>query len=473
MVYDKDMTRRIKTSHTLAVTLFLVGLYLFPSTVMSCTLVMVGKRASVDGSVLLAHNNDLPERVASLIQIVPGMAQPAAGAARTYRMLIMNCHYGFSEGDAVAINEHGVAIGGGQSYKDDRSDLARQRDPLVKQGVSGHIRYIALQRSKTARQCVKIMGQMYSTHGIAYPSGVGVADGDEVWYIEAAGGRCWAAVRVPKDSYLAAANGYRIGIIDFDDKENYIIPPYLKEYVVKARLWKPRKGPFHFARTFGGKAKPDNPYYNSRRVWRIQSLLTPSLKQNPRSREHPLFLKPDRKISLEMLTSILRDHYQGTEFDTAKGSSERAIGIFNTVHTGVIQLRSWLPVEVGAVMWASTGPALTTPYVPYYFGIQQIPAPLRTAGPHFDAASAYWNFRNLTDIVEADFSPTISKVLPIWQQFEAKLFALQPVIEKTALKLYHKDKTLTLDFLTLYCGGLALQALNQTGELIRRFLKNQ
>jgi dipeptidase len=306
---------------------------------------------------------------------------------------------------------------------------------------------------------------MYSAHGIAYPSGVGVADGDEVWYIEAGGGRCWAAVRVPEDSYLAAANGYRIGIIDFDDKENYIIPPYLKEYMVK--------GPFHFARTFGGKAKPDNPYYNSRRVWWIQSLLTPSLKQSPGSQEHPLFLKPDRKISLEKLTAILRDHYQDTEFDTANGSAERAIGIFNTVHTDVIQLRSWLPTEIGAVMWGGTGSALTTPYVPYYFGIQQIPAPFHTAGPDFDAASAYWNFRNLTAIVEADFSPTISKVLSTWQQFEAKLLALQPIIEKTALELYQKDKTLASDFLTLYCGGLALQSLHQAEELIRKFSKSQ
>lgn len=292
-----------------------------------------------------------------------------------------------------------------------------------------------------------------------------MADANEAWYIEAGGGRCWAAIRVPPDSYLAAANGYRIGIIDFNDKKNFKFPTYLKSIVLKQGLWDPGSGSFHFARAFGGRLETINPNYNRRRVWRVQCLLSPTVKQDPEAPELPMFLKPDGKISLEQLTAVLRDHYQGTIFDTARGSAERAIGIFDTVHSDIIQLRNWIPTEIGAVMWAGVGSALTTPFIPYYLGIREISAPFRSAGPIPDKASAYWNFRDLTDIVEADFLSTIPEVLPALRQFETKLFALQPVIEKTSLELHETNRALALDFLTLYSNGAALQSLQYAQEL--------
>ncbi len=154
----------------------------------ACTMILAGKGTTSDGSVLLAHNNDLPAHIASLLEIVPGRTFPAGEtvsfknglvipqARQTIRMLIMYCYYGFTEGDAVAVNQYQVAIAGGLSLKEDRNMKARKADPLVKTGVSGYIRYLALQRSKSARECVQFIGDMYSKHGISYPSGVGVAD---------------------------------------------------------------------------------------------------------------------------------------------------------------------------------------------------------------------------------------------------------------------------------------------------------
>jgi dipeptidase len=462
---------------------FFVGAY---SYVFSCTLIMAGKDATADGSVLLAHNNDLPGHIASMIHIVPaaqhspeemivfksGLEIPQV--PQTYRLLIMQCYYGFAEGDAKAINQYQVAVAGGLSLKADRNDKACELDSLVEGGVTGYIRYIALQRAKTARQCVEIIGEMYSKYGIAYPSGVGVADSNEVWYIEAGGGKCWAAKRVPDDHYLAAANGYRIGNIDFKDKKNFIYPPYLKFYAIKKGLWKPgkkEKTPFNFAMIFGGKKEAENDYYNARRVWRAQQLLTSSLKQDPDAFVYPLTLKPDKKVSIPQLIEILRDYYQGTSFDISKhtaakeGKRERAIGIFRTVHTSVIQLRGNLPPEIGAVLWGGLSSALTAPFIPYYYGIKEIPAAYQVAGPQFDDRSAFWHFRSLTVLLEPRLSQLIGYILPVWQDLEKCLFSRQVEVEKTAMELYKKDREQANDFLTIYSYGLSLKALEMAKQM--------
>lgn len=448
-----------------------------------CTMILVGKDATADGSVLLAHNNDLPGNIASMIQIVPGKQHPKGEmivfknglqipqAKKTYRLLLMNCYYGFAEGDAKAINEYQVAVAGGTSLKADRNDRAQKLDPLVKKGVSGYIRYIALQRARTARECVEIIGHMYSKYGISYPSGVGVADPKEVWYIEAGGGKCWVAQRVPDDSYLATANGYRIGEVDFKDKKKFIYPDYLISYTREKGLWKPGKKHFNFADIFGGKNKKENSYYNARRVWRTQQLLSPSLQQDSNAFNQPWVLKPDQKITIQKLINTLRDFYQDTPFDISKyivstpEEKERVIGVFNTVHTSVIQLRKHLPVEIGAVMWGGLSASLTTPYVPYYFGIKKIPFSYQIAGPEFDHRSAFWHFRTLTVLLEPRLSQLIGKILPVWQDFEARLFSMQADIEKTALTLYKKDKDLARDFLTFYSNGLSMLALEMAKSL--------
>jgi dipeptidase len=467
----------------------LLGIFVilfFPSDGVGCTMILAGKDATGDGSVLLAHNNDLPDTIASLIRIIPGQKHEPGEmilfknglkipqAAQTFRMLMMNCYYGFSEGDAVAINEYQVAIAGGVALKGDQNREAQEADPLIKTGVSGYIRYIALQRSRTARECVEIIGKIYSTYGISYPSGVGVADPNEVWYMEAGGGKCWAAQRVPNDAYLAVANGYRIGAVDFEDKKNFIYPPYLKKFAIEKGLWETNQKVFDFAKIFGGKKQTENNHYNARRVWRAQHLLTPSLEQDPDAFTHPVMLKAGKKITISRLIGILRDYYKETPYDVSKnisrqpGSKERAIGVFHTVHTDVIQLRSNMPPEIGAVIWGGVSSSLTTPYIPYYLGIKEIPSPYGAAGPQFDNNSAFWHFRTLTTLLELGFYTLIKEILPVWETMEGRLLSLQEPVEKTALELYKNDKEAARDFLTFYTYGLSLKALQMAKELNKK-----
>jgi dipeptidase len=122
-------------------------------------------------------------------------------------------------------------------------------------------------------------------------------------------------------------------------------------------------------------------------------------------------------------------------------------------------------VEIGAVMWGGLSASLTTPYVPYYFGIKKIPITYQIAGPEFDFRSAFWHFRALTVLLEPRLSLLIGEIFPVWQDFEARLFAMQADVEKTALELYKKDKELARDFLTFYSNGLSLQALEMAKAL--------
>ncbi len=446
-----------------------------------CYMILVGKNASADGSILLAHDNDLSGHQASLIEKFPRMKHEPGEiitfpsgleipqASETFEWMVLRIHSGFAEGDAIAINEYGVSIAGGVAQGGDRNKKAAEADPLIKKGLNGGVRYIALERSKTARECVELMGKLYTQYGVTYPSGVGVADGNEIWYIEAGGGHQWTAVRVPDDRYLAVANAYRIGEIDISDTANFIAAPKLLDFAKENGLWNPAEGPFNFAKAFGAGKVNDNPYYDSRRVWRGLQLLSPSEKFDPDLKEHPLFMKPDKKITVKQLIDVLRDTYAETPYDLypkeGAGSKERGIAVPQCVHTDVVQLRNWLPNDIGSVLWAGLGSPLTTAYVPFYFGVNDIPKAYKTGGPDYDPNSVFWVNRSLQNVVIPYYKYLIDDILPVWEKIEANALAYQPVIEKTALELYQSDKELGKSFLTDYSSGLSLNVLGTTKQL--------
>jgi len=451
---------------------------------LECFLILAGKDTTSDGSVLLAHNNDLTGTEASLIEKYPrskhkkgkfisfpsGLKIP--GVVETYEWMVLRIYKGFAEGDAVAVNEFQVAIAGGLALGDERNEKAVKADPLIKKGLTGGVRYIALQRSKTARECVELIGSLYTEYGVTYPSGVGIADPNEIWYIESGGGRSWAAIRIPDNAVWVQANGYRVGEIDFEDKERFLTSPGLKNFALEKGLWDPAEGNFHFARVFGRKKRtPQNRFYNSRRIWRGMSLLAPSLKLDPDSQELPLFVKPVEKIKIKKLFSILRDHYNGTEYDIYSeknsGTGERSIAVPRSVHTNVIQLRSWLPDDLGAVLWAGAGPVPFVIYVPYYFGINEIPKPFTTAGREYDPGSAFWTFRSLCDLVTPKFNKIAGQIIHEWNKFETDELKMQGKVEKEALELFKKSKKKGKKYLTHYTSDLAIRSLKKARDILK------
>ncbi|MEN8155226.1 MAG: C69 family dipeptidase [Acidobacteriota bacterium] len=456
---------------------------------LECFLIMAGNGTTSDGSVLLAHNNDLSGKEASLIEKYPrvkykageyvhfptGLKIPQAG--ETFEWMVLRIYKGFSEGDAVAVNEFQVAIAGGLALGDDRNEKAVEADPLIKKGLTGGVRYIALQRAKTARECVELIGSLYTKYGVTYPSGVGIADPDEIWYIESGGGRSWGAIRIPDDSVWVQANGFRIGEIDFEDKTNFLSSPDLKNFALQKGLWNPSEGKFHFARAFGKKKRSKlNKFYNSRRVWRGISLLAPELKLDPDLQELPLFIKPEEKIGIKKLFSILRDHYQGTDYDiyaeNGQNSKERAISVPGSVHTNVIQLRGWMPDDIGAVLWAGVGPTPFAIYIPYYFGVNKISKPFSTAGREYDPESAFWTFRSLCDLATPMYNKVAGRIIREWEEFETDELEIQAKVEKKALALFKKNKIEAKNWLTYYSGHIGLESLEKAKNMLKLLRNN-
>ncbi|MEN8154424.1 MAG: C69 family dipeptidase [Acidobacteriota bacterium] len=455
---------------------------------LECFMIMAGRDTTTDGSVLLAHNNDLTGKEASLIEKFPGLKHEPGEhilfpsglkipqVDETLEWMVLRIYKGFAEGDAVAVNEFQVAIAGGLALGDDRNENAVKADPLIKKGLTGGVRYIALQRSRTARECVELIGSLYTKHGVTYPSGVGIADPDEIWYMESGGGRSWAAVRIPDDAVWVQANGYRIGEIDFKDKSNFLTSPKLKEFAVKKGLWNPSGGKFNFARAFGRKKRtPENRFYNSRRIWRGMSLLEPSLDLDPDSEKFPLFIRPEEKINLKKLFSILRDHYNGTRYDiySEKEDSrrERSIAVPGSVHTNVLQLRGWMPHDIGAVLWAGVGPVPFSIYVPFYFGINTVPEPFGKAGKEYDQGSAFRIFRSLCDLITPRFNKFAGKIIGEWKIFETEELVRQDKIEKKAMLLFRKNKAAGKQYLTEYTGTQAIRSLKKGEIKLKEFQK--
>ena len=426
-------------------------------------MLMAGKNATTDGSVMIAHNNDLTGKEASLLEKIDsvvtadslhfpsGLNIPVFKT--NYTMLILRIADGFSEGDAVAINENMVAIGGGVALGDDRNKKAAACDTLITKGLTGGIRYYALRDVKSAKELVSLIGSLYTEYGVTYPSGIAIADTREIWYMESGGGRMWAAVRVPDDACMIIANGYRIGKINFDDRNNFMTAPGLLEFCKKNKLVETTATSINFANVFGRGRENRN--YDTHRVWRGITLINDSLNISPDDKTFPMFVKPKEKITSAKMFSILRDQYEGTPYSLDKTSGERLIASSATVHSSLVQLKSKTLKEIGAVLWAGMGNPKYTVYLPFYFGLTDIPDAYEKAGKEFDARSAFWNFKDLNDKIEKIDLKHREAISARLRTFESRVIRSQEKTLEKYQQFRSKDFKTASDFLNKYLESLA------------------
>ena len=444
--------------------------YVLQAQTQECYLLMVGKECSLSGDVLLAHNNELSGVEASMLKLVSETEKihllPGGKSLDQYasKMLILQTNKGFAEGDAVAINKFGVAIAGGLSLKADQNAKVRLLDPLLKNGLGGGVRYLALQHSKTARECVQLMGKLYSEFGVKYPSGVGVADSNEIWYMETGGGHSWAAIRIPGDHYFITANSYRISVINFSDSLNFICSPGLQDYCKSKGLWSGKED-FNFSIIFGGgrKEKYGSNRYNTLRLWRAINLLSPSQNINSELEYFPVFIKPDQKISLEDLFSILRDYYNNSPYDIWAENNltkpDRSIADWNCVHTSVICLSPGQETDYGSVLWAGLSTPYSAVYIPVYLGLNKLPSEYEYAPQEADISSAFWTFKILGDNFRNNYPRDASDWISIRQNLEKSFIKKHQEVIKEAARLFQKDPENVKNYLNQQTHRFAKQAL--------------
>jgi dipeptidase len=498
-----------------------------------CTVIMVGKKASADGSTMATHTADCGVCDWTW-RHVPGADHEPGSTRKIYRIsqirtwppeqglkwdLIKNDFsgieisevphtYAYFHGVFGYMNDHQLAMG--------ESTIGCQRKMMNPTPSAifdiTTLTMIAMERCKTAREAIKVMGSLAEKYGYGYHDGgemLAVADPDEVWVFEImpAGplwtpqsgkpGAVWCAQRVPDDEVSVCPNESRIGEVDLKNPDYFMASPNVISFAVENGFYDAKSGePFSWKKVYspveGSAASTQG---RRGRLWRLFDLIAPSRKFSPATpnMDLPFSLKPDRKLSLQDVIDFTRDKYRGSYFDPAKGlkagpfanpsyfqgfrlddknyTNPRCISVSNAEYTTVTQCRKWLPDPIGGIVWLAFGTQDTSCYLPLYAGIEEIPNSFRI-GDHwvFNRESARWAFDYVDFHTQLAYSYAIEDVKKARTEWETTAIARVPAIDKTAFELYHQDPSLAVEFLTDYCLNNANKVINAWWELGDRLL---
>jgi len=475
---------------------------IYASGAFGCTSIIVGKDATVDGSVIATHNEELAGDTAQTIEVVPrkyyepGAVMTLQSGTKipqvrmTYAYIQFNSNYGgkFGVNARVPYNAYNPnCLNEWQVFTGDNA--ASVRDELKEEFPAGgispaEIKYLIAQRARTAREGVELAGRLIEKYGFAKSGGGAmmflIADPNEGWWLEALVGKLWVAQRCPDNAVMMRANSLRIGEIDLNDPENFLGSKDLISYAVAKGWYNPATdGAFNFAKVYGSPSMLESKGNKLREMMAV-NYFAPSKKMASMEEEYPesMIIVPDRKISKEDCMAFQRWHYEGTEYDLTEGlqvgsphfTTERTICRDYTQSCAVAQLRSWLPNEIGGCLWVAEGSPCTSVFIPWYLGITESPDVFQGATDQYDGEKAWWRFKTIAILSNANYPDLIKIIRPVWEAQEEEEFALQASVEKTALDLYQRGSGYARSFLTAYSSGWAMVAYNKSRELIDQCL---
>ena len=448
------------------------ALALFTWNAEACTNLIVGKKASVDGSVMCTYNCDGFGFSASLSLSLPrkhpaGDKIPIRGWGGGGKLdYIKQAEYTYNV--AGLMNENQVTIV--ETTFDGRLELENKEGLLDYYTLMG----LALQRSATAREAIQCMADLVAEYGYkSTGETLTVCDKNEAWIMEIIGkgpgrkGAVWVALRVPDDCITAHANLSRIRQFPLKDKENCM---YAKDVISFARemgFFKGKDEDFSFRDAYC-PIDFENVRYADTRVWSFfrhhynkdeMDKYIPYLNGEFDKCDHlPLWIKPDQKLSVRDLMNDMRDHYEGTVFDMSadmsagpwaspyrnqpinfkdsKGADmfrERPIGCQQSGMTMVCQMRNFLPNEVGGVTYFNLDDATMVAYVPVYCCINRVPEPFRRENNNileFSTESAFWMNNFVSNMVYPRWSAMIGDLRDAQKELEDYYAEDQKEVEK-------------------------------------------
>ncbi len=473
----------------------------------ACTNYLISKGASRDGSTMITYAADSHELYGELYYTPAVDYQPGTmldiyewDTGKYLGQIRQVLHTYAVVGN---MNEHQVSIG--ETTWGGREELKNPKAIMD----YGSLMYIALQRARTAREAIKVMTDLVAEYGY-YSSGesFSIADPNEVWIMEMISkgpdkkGAVWVARKVPDGYICAHANQARIRQFPLNDKENCL---YAKDVISFARemgYFKGEDKDFSFAATYApldyGALR-----FCEARVWSMFRRAAPSLNL---SIDHvngskvanplPLWIKPDKKLSIHDVMELMRDHFEGTDFDMTKDvgagpyklpyrwrplswevdsvryCNERAVSTQQTGFSFVAQARSWLPDLIGGVLWFGVDDTYSTVYVPMYCGIKQVPHSFAVGTGTFHNLtweSAFWVFNFVSNYAYSRYSDMIKDIQKVQRELEGKFLADQSDIENAAMKLYAESPQMAREYLTEYSvklGDSTVQRWKKLGEFL-------
>lgn len=476
-----------------------------------CTSILVGRLASVDSSTMTSHSCDSgTDR--TWINIVPHMEHGSGEMAAVYMepkrtkspddtdLIVVGEipqvpeTYKFLNAAYPIMNEHQLAIG--ETTTGGRYEL-RSTEGLIN---APELYRLILERAKTAREAIRIADELTRKYGYNdWGECFTFADPKEVWHFEILGpgrgkvGAVWAAVRIPDDHIGVSANAHRIRQIDLTNPNYYMASDNVFSIAEEMGWWDPQSDKhFEFCYAYADR----NSLYCRRREWRVLNLLAPSLKLDPNSENYPFSVKPDKQVSVQDLLAIFRDTYEGTPFDMTRHMTvvnrqgetvksplanpfmsgdmralfhiqrERTICSPAATYLQITQSRDWLPDPIGGVVWLGYDNPATTPHIPFYIGIEQMPESYMVDGrDRFRTDCAWWAFRRASKLSYFRYPDMKEDLRRVWEPIETETFGKQKEIEEEALRLYRIDPARAEKFLTEYCHRIATETVVAYWEL--------
>lgn len=481
---------------------FVVVALLATAAIYPCTNFLVGKKASADGSTIVSYSADSYNLYGELYH----------WQAAQYRPGTMLKVYEWDTGKFLGeipqalqtynvignMNEFQVTIGettfGGRPELHDSTGVMDY----------GSLIYITLQRAKSAREAIRIMTGLVAQHGY-FSSGesFSIADPNEVWVMELIGkgagnkGAVWVAVRIPDDCVSAHANQARIQQFPLNDPENCIYSPDVISFARKKGYFSGKDKDFSFAKAYApldfGALR-----FCEARVWSFFNSVNKdmakyvSYAQGASTEPMPLYIKPDKKIGVRDIQKMMRDHYEGTELDwrydvgagpfnspyrwspltfevdSVEYCNERPIATQQTGFSFVAQMRSWLPNEIGGILWFGIDDAAQTVYYPFYCGQTIVPQEMAVGNGDlltYSDTAAFWTHNWVSNMVYTRYSDMSKDMHKVQQALEDKFAAQQPEVEKKAQELYKQSRPEAVDFLTNYTNNSVKEGLQEWKKL--------
>jgi len=539
------MKTTLKALGTLYVLVCLNLLGISPS--LACTTMIITKGASVDGSVFVAHSDDSEMFDNRLVHVPaadhkPGSLRPvyydasALGNRPEYNADVLRRYvgtdrcfvyedkdhpqsiplgyipqvehtYAYFDGSYGIMNEHQLMFGEATNG----AKITAEPIPGKLIFYSAELSRVALERTKTAREAIKLIGELIETYGY-YGTGetLPVADKNEGWVIEMAPspegkGGLWVAKRVPDGEIFVAANEFRIREIDPDDP-NIMYSKSLHEIAKKHGWWDPKEGKLDWLRTVS-EGEYSHPYYSLRRVWRLQSKIAPSMNPSPWvkdgfTKQFPFSIKPDKRLDVRDVIDLYRDYYQGTEFDQTKGITagpfgnpyrypgpmdagndtgdpnaklegawERPLSIYRSGYSFVLQARNWLPDPIGGIVWFGPDEPMSTVITPFYVGVNSIAKPYYTGfSDKFDQQSAWWAFNFTANWAALKYSYIIKDIKQKQDELEFAAYESIKQTDAKAQKLYMEDPKKATDMLTEFSKNQANRVVDEWWKLAWRLV---
>ena len=430
---------------------------------MPCTTILVGKKASCDGSTMIARNDDSgaghftpkkfvvvrPEDQPKVYQSVISHVKVELPENPMRYTAVPNAVEGEGIWAASGVNEAGVGMTATETITSNPRVLGA--DPLVvyqpaedgKEEAPGGIGEedivcLVLPYIRSAREGVKRLGSLLEQYGTYEMNGIAFQDPDEIWWLETIGGHHWMARRVPDEAYVVMPNQLGIDSFDLEDafgaQKTHMCSADLKEFIDAHHLDLSQDGVLNPRDAFGSHDDADH-VYNTPRAWFMERYLNPhtckwdgpDARYTPVSDDIPWCMEPEKKITVEDVKYLLSSHFQGTPYDPYASYGEhsmrgayRSIGVNRTDFCALIQMRPGKPAGCGAVEWLAFASNAFNVMVPFYADVEETPEYLANTTAEVSTDNFYWTSRMIAAMADASYSKSLIHVERVQERVAAK-----------------------------------------------------